>query len=263
MREQDTDGRTHLLRMLTGLALWLYKRRTRTFTNDDLFTFLEDIQHRSWEEAEKIAKRIIASGVLDLIAPNTYGFRHPTFQEYLAAVELAKQLTSHDPVTRKEAWKFVWDRRIYSRWTEVLRLMVGILAQIPGKKGRSTAVRWLHQLAEQRSTEEGDPGDLGLELALKSLVEVTEVAEWETVKTAQLEKHIVSFWIDELLEVTRNKRQTRVERFKSLVKDVVQLRECGREAVVGRWLKALKDPDEAVRNIAGGMLGALVQTHER
>ena len=100
MREQDTIGRKHLLRALTSLALWLYQTRGRTFTSDDLLTFLEDIQHHSWEEAENIAKHIISSGFLDVVARDTYGFRHQTFQEYLAATELAKRLTSQDPTTK-------------------------------------------------------------------------------------------------------------------------------------------------------------------
>jgi len=61
MRVQDTIGRKHLLRALTSLALWLHQTRGRTFTSDDLFTFLEDIQHHSWEEAENIAKHVITS----------------------------------------------------------------------------------------------------------------------------------------------------------------------------------------------------------
>src|SRR5205807_9068740 len=143
-----------------------------------------------------------------------------TFQEYLAAADLAKQLTSQDLRTREEAWNFAWSKHTYSRWTEVLRLMVGVLAQIPGRKSRTETVRWLLQLIKQRSTEEGDPGDLSLVLALKSLVEITEIAERDTLKTAQLEKEVVSIWIGELLDAARSHRSTRVERFQSLAHDV-------------------------------------------
>ena len=131
---------------MAGLAFWLQQGKGRTFTNNDLLTFLEEVQKISWEEAVHIAKRMVTSGILDIVAHDTYGFRHQTFQEYLAAVELAKQLTSQDAQRREETWQFIWKKRTYSRWTEVLRLMVGALAQLPGNKGRSVAFRWIKAL---------------------------------------------------------------------------------------------------------------------
>jgi HEAT repeat protein len=257
LKEPDTMGRKHLLQTLTSLALWLHQNKGRTFSADELLTFLEVIQQRSWQEAELIAKRIITSGVMDVVARDTYGFRHQTFQEYLAAVELAKQLTNQGPKVKEDAWNLVWSKRTYSRWTEVLRLMVGVLAQLPGKKGRSEAVRWLQQLLEQRSLEEGDPGDLGLALTLKSLVEVTDMSEWDMVKTARLEKHVTSLWYDGLLDAARSNRKTRAERFEALAKDVVHLQRCGIDTIVSRLVKVLKDPDEDVQNIASQVLETL------
>lgn len=257
MREQDTLRRNHLLRALTGFALWLHETKGPTFTSEDLLTFLEDIQRRSWDEAETISKRITASGILEVVAKDTYGFRHQTFREYLAGLELAKLLTSQDPVIREEAWRFSWSKRTYSRWTEVLRLMVGALAQISGKKGRSEAMRWLLQLFGQGFTEEGDPGDLVLALTLKSMAEVAEISEWDTAMTTQLEKQIVSLWVSELLDAVRSQRVTRVERFRSLAEDVAHLKGNGIESILGRLVKALRDPDHNVQKTAKETLKTL------
>jgi predicted NACHT family NTPase len=89
----DSIARRHLFRTLTAFSLWLYQeKKVRTFTLDDLLVFLEDIQKRPWDDAETIAKKVTRSGILDIVAHETYGFRHQTFQEYLAAAELAQQL---------------------------------------------------------------------------------------------------------------------------------------------------------------------------
>ena len=257
MRESSKMKRDHLLRPLTGLALWLHQTKGRTFTHEDLFAFLEDIQQRPYAEAENIAKSIITSGILDTVAPTTYSFRHQTFQEYLAAVELARRLISQNPTTREEAWKLAWSKRTYSRWTEVLRLMTGALMQIPGKKGQLEAIRWLQTLLEQRETEEGDPGHLGLELTIKSLVEVTELIEWETSKAVQLEKRAVTLWLDELFNATRKGRSTVLYRLRGLVNDVVHLQQCDKASISKRLVNALKDIDFDIQSLANGLLGRL------
>src|SRR5689334_2435913 len=175
-RETDLVRRTVLRHVLSDLALELYKTKGRTFSLDDLLDRLPIIRQRRHENwiTEEMARRIINSGLLDVLARETYSFRHQTFQEYLAAVELAQRLTHQDRSIQEDAWDSAWKRRTYSRWTEVLRLMVGVLYQQPGNKGKLEAQHWLQKLIGQRSTEEGDPGNLGLALALKSLAEITE-----------------------------------------------------------------------------------------
>lgn len=172
-REASPVWQNVLLRLLTQFALWLHQKG-RVFTIDELVSFLANSQEKSWEETADLAERILRSGMMEPVARQTYGFRHLTFQEYLAAVELARRLTHQDQAMQDEAWESAWKRRTYSRWTEVLRLMVGVLYQQPGNKGKLEAQHWLQELIGQRSTEEGDPGDLGLALALKSLAEITE-----------------------------------------------------------------------------------------
>jgi len=256
-KEPDSIARRHLLRTLTKFSLWLYQeKKGRTFTLDDLLTFVEDMQRRSWEEAESIAKKITTSGVLDIVAHEIYGFRHQTFQEYLAAAELAQQLTSRQE-KRKETREFVWGKRTYNRWTEVLRLMVGVLIQLPGGKGRAEAAYWLNRLVMQRTTEEGDPGDLGLTLAITSLSEIGGIEAWERDKTGQivyLEKRVVILWAQELLDAARNQRTGRLERFQRLGRDIVLLRSFEKEAIIEYLIQAVKDPNGFVQNAATEVL---------
>ena len=253
LKEPESVARRHLLRALTGLSLWLYQeKKGRTFTTDDLFTFLEEIQKRSWEEAEIIVRKITTSGILDIVARETYGFRHQTFQEYLAAAELAQQFISSDE-KRAKAYELAWSKRRYSRWTEVLRLMVGVLTQLPERKGQIEAAHWLSQLIQQRETEEGDPGDLGLTLALTSLAEVGDGERWETGRTReilQLETHAISLWVEELLDAARKGRKVRAERFQTLAEDIAHLRIAGKDVVIKQLIQALKDVDSNVQQAA-------------
>jgi HEAT repeat protein len=198
-REQDTVRDDILLRILGEFALWLHQRGGRTFSREDLTAFLLDGQRRSWGDTAELIRSIVHAGLIEIVASRTYGFSHLTFQEYLAAAELARKFASEDPMLREEGWQLAWSKRTYSRWTEVLRLMVGILLQGPGQRGSSQALRWLEQLAALHSTPEGDPGNLGLLLALTSAGELSSIAEWQIRRTLTLEETLLTRWIDELL----------------------------------------------------------------
>src|SRR5205807_6228731 len=115
-----------------------------------------------------------------------------------AATELARGLTSDDTKVREKALNIAWSKRTFSRWTEVLRLMVGVLTLEYGIKGQTEAIRWLRALIEQRTSPLGDPGNLGLMLAFKSFGEITKWSEWHKANMAELEKEIVSLWADAL-----------------------------------------------------------------
>jgi len=222
--EQDPLWSNLLMRMLTKLALWLHQSKGRTFTKSDLLTFFLEIQEKSLVETTELARRIISSGIIEVVARDTYSFRHQTFQEYLASAELACLLTDQKSQICENTWHLAWSKRTYSRWTEVLRLMVGVLAQTGGKKGREVAQRWLRALLEQRVTKEGDPGNLGLMLALKSLAEVSEMVGWKASHTATIEKDIITTWIDELHFAVAHNRKTQIESLASLSYDVSHLR---------------------------------------
>lgn len=86
--------------------------------------------------------------------------------------------------THKIDESLAWHKRRYSRWTEILRLMVGILVHVPEhlgmlvpnakKRGRRLTQEWFNALLAQQETEDGDPGSLGLLLVMSSLGEVAE-----------------------------------------------------------------------------------------
>src|SRR5205807_7727904 len=172
-----------------------------------------------------------------VVARETYGFRHQTFQEYLAAAELVRRLTSRDASTCDEAWKLAWSKHTYSRWAEVLRLMFGELVS-SGSAGRSLAQRWLRTLLEQRDTEDGDPGNLALELAVTSLTEVAGMPEWRSSQTARLDEQLVSSWIKATLD---SPTQIHIE---TIAQELRHLPESLAQIVIEHSLAVLSNQDE-------------------
>jgi HEAT repeat protein len=255
--ERDPSECELLLRDFTSLALWLHEKKGRTFTRRDLVTFLQDVQQLPRGDIASITNRIVASGLMEVVAHETFGFRHQTFQEYLAAVELGRRFASSDASVKKEAWDYAWSKRTYSRWIEILRLLVGVLAQQLGSEGERLVQRWLCTLVEQRETLEGDPGDLGLLLALKSLSEVAGQGDMITIETEKIAEKIVLIWIEELLNIARNHRRSyaRQYRFSELAYEISHLRECLRNIVSGSLVMALSHHDARVRMIAVQLLG--------
>jgi HEAT repeat protein len=236
-REPNPFRRGLLLRTLTELALWLQQTRGRTFSDEDLLTFFVDVQHKPIEETADLVYRIVSSGVMDVVSRKTYGFRHQTFQEYLAAAELVRRLSSQDALTRDDAWKLAWSKRTYSRWTEVLRLMLGELVR-SSSSGRELALRWLDALLKQRETEDGDPGNLALELALVSLTEVTGMSEWNNPKATKLGEHIVLIWVNAILD---SPTQTHIE---TVAQELSHLPEPLARIVIEHSLAVLSSQDE-------------------
>ena len=252
-REKDSIQRKMLRHVGADLALRLYQLKGRIFTYNDLLDILPAVredQQENWDTVE-MATRMVTSGMLEVVAHETYGFRHQTIQEYLAAIELARRLVSQEPATREQAWNLVWSKRTYSRWTEVLRLLVGILAQEHGKKGAQEAQRWLRALIEQQMTSDGDLGDLGLALALKSLGEVAEATtDWKEMGGMELEREIGAIWVDGLLETFGHKRAMRRERLQVLAREVSGLGVLVMRIVTSRLVDTLSDKDSRVRAAA-------------
>ncbi len=198
-REQDPTRRKMQCHVAADLALDLYRTKGRTFTRDDLVLLLPELRQRQRENwaTEEMVNHVVTSGILDVVAQETYGFRHQTFQEYLTAVALAQRLVSQDQATREEGWSLAWSKRGYSRWTGVLRLMVGVLVQGYRREGARQAQHWLRALVGQRTAPEGDIANLGLALALESLPEVSETktGNWRAERGEQVEAEIVTSWV--------------------------------------------------------------------
>jgi HEAT repeat protein len=254
MREPDPTRRKMLQRAVAGLALELYRIKGRTFTRDDIVTLMPSVrerQHENWA-TEEMVNRIVASGLLDVVAQETYGFRHQTFQEYLAAVELAQRLANQQQETREEGWSFAWSKRTYSRWTEILRLMVGVLVQKHRREGAQQARRWLLALARQQGEADGDIGNLGLTLALESLAEVSTIktGSWEKVYGEEVEAEVITSWITALFAVGGAKHQIQQQRLLRLGQHVGQLDEPAVKLAVERLSTKLAAQDRQVRQTA-------------
>ncbi len=200
MRIHASEQRAQLRHLLAEIALEFYQTHGRNFSSTHLLEFLRaHLPEQSTSSLYAMLTLVLESGVLEPVAYQTYGFKHQMFQEYLAAVALARR--SLDEVQRQSTWTLLWRKRRLSRWSEILRMFVGILVQEHGAEGLELAQTWLSALAMENSTVEGDPGNLCLLLAMKSLGEFGErVGEAEVADLAQ---HIVEMWEKRLAEAFR------------------------------------------------------------
>jgi HEAT repeat protein len=256
LRAQEPDVVRHklLARKLGEFALWLYEQKKgRTYRVEDLLEFLID-RHHSETDVEDLAHRILASRVIEPLAHNTYGFRHATFQEYFAARELARRLSSQDSSMCESAWELIWERHTYSRWSEILRLMVGILLHYSGQRGGAVALRWLRDLREEYATSKGDPGDLGLSLALTSLSECTGEVARERTHLRLLAETILARWLDSVLSISRGKRR---QRLSERARDVAHFPDYLLQQAVEYLLRVQQHDRSFMRVMAVEMLGML------
>jgi HEAT repeat protein len=260
-REPVRFRREMLFSVLACLALELYQEKGRTFTRKDILRLLRIVRKQQDErwDTEEIAERIINSGILEVVAYDTYGFRHQTFQEYLAAVELAQQLVNRDQATQEEGWALAWSKRTYSRWIEVLRLMVGVLVQNHGRQGVQRATGWLSMLVRQRKQPEGDPGDLGLTLALQSLGEIAvkQTRYWQEVGGTALEWEVAEAWMEQLFDAARQGREKQQERLRSVGQELHRLSISTLKEIEAHLENALSDYDSQVKVEAAHALGRL------
>src|SRR5207247_9527545 len=119
-------------------------------------------------------------------------------------VALAAAMLNPDGDTRIAAQELIWSRRTFNRWTEVLALLAGVLVQDHGPAGAQVARRWIQTLADQHAAPAGDPGDLGLALALRSLAEVGEsLAHPQQAALAGLATELATRWAHALIAECR------------------------------------------------------------
>lgn len=175
-REPESSRRAALRRRLASAALWLFQRHGRTFTRTDALAALAGAEPPvSAEEAERALWQVARAGLIEAPSVGPCSFRHLTFQEYLAGEALADGLTAAEEAEGARAWDLAWSKRLYSRWTEPLRLMTGALGL--RANGAEVALRWTRALLAQRETVEGDPGGLGFALAARCVSELPDTLD--------------------------------------------------------------------------------------
>src|SRR5207237_1059379 len=109
----------------------------------------------------------------------------------------------------------------------------------------------------QRKTTEGDPGNLGLALTIKSLVEVSESEEWISTQTTEFEQEIICIWFEELVKAARYQRSAKARKLGVLAHDTGLLKEHTTTMALKHLIDALDDRSEYVRAEVVRALGGL------
>jgi HEAT repeat protein len=168
-------------------------------------------------------------------------------------------LMGHDEKRSGNALALAESKRTYSRWTEMLCLMVGVLANEHGKAGIRTARQWLRQLAGQYAQPEGDPGSLGLALMLKSAREITllDREPGQATEIRALEKDMITLWLQDLLETAGSDHEAREKRLRDLTADIALLHPATVAWTVEQLVQLLRDEKPVVSWTAIETLGFL------
>ena len=211
-RQMDQGRRARLRLVASFLALKFFLTERRTITYGTLLDMLDEYSP-SLEGNEGLARDLLHSGLLEVVAEDTYGYWHATYQEYFAALELAKRLTSDDRPLREQTQQLIDEKRTKGQWIEILRLLIGVLIDQHEKEGAKRALDWLHTLLDPYTKPgEHDPGNLGLALAVQSLGEIGAVSmRWNDADRLQLEATAAQAWVQALLAAADNKREVRQE----------------------------------------------------
>jgi len=259
-RQIDPIRRTMIREVVSSLALEFYQQKRRTFTRDDLLRLLPTIRERHKENwtTEELARQLINSGIFEVVAKETYGWWHQTFLEYLAAAELALAFVSPHVEIQEAFWYLAWDKRKYSRWIEILRLMVGILIYEFRRQGTQKALAWLHALVAQRATSEGDVGDLGLTLAIRSLSEIGETAHlWEEPGFMELEEAVANTWTQAVLEAADRGHEVRQARLLYVAEEIGHFNPSVVQAVANQLMASITGKNARIRKVIIQALGRL------
>lgn len=234
---------------IADVALRLFQDRGRTFSRDDLYERLlvtRGALNETWEPG-RMCESIIICGLLEPVAPDTYGFRHLCFQEYLTAQAVAFWLTEPGKTHREEILNLLYEKRTRSRWVEPLRLMIGVLMQERGPAGQREAQHWLEELVALHEAG-NDPGHLCLGLALRSLSELPPAR-------AHIGQTVFASWLRTLLQSVNLGDDIQSKYLETLGAFVNEFDAGLRADAVNLLATAAKDQKWQVRAVAIRLLG--------
>jgi HEAT repeat protein len=245
---KDPASRRALRAAIAHVARELFRRGGRTFSRERLreaVTHLPDAVRAAIAGPAETVHRLAGSGLLEPTG-DELRFGHQTLHEYLVAVSLAEDLVVGGEDAER-AWALAWSKRTYARWSEPLRLMVGVLVHELGEPGASAALRFLRALAAQRQA--GDPGDLSLGLLVRSLGEVGEPpASWPEHELAPVEA-LLEAWTARVLDPSSARRRD-ASLVDDLAMEVSRLRLPAQRRVLDPLSKALVSDADARRREA-------------
>ncbi|UQA63122.1 HEAT repeat domain-containing protein [Polyangium aurulentum] len=254
-RTPDVAARSALREAVARVSLELFRRGGRTFPREALREAIEGLPahaRATLAGPQQLEHQVRGSGLLES-AGEAYRFGHQTLHEYLVAAALAGDLVAGGEAAQR-AWDLAWAKRSFSRWSEPLRLMVGVLVHELGDAGAQKALAWLGALAAQRDSAQGDPGDLALGLAVRSLAEVgAPPASWPEQDLAPIEA-LLDAWTERALD-RRHRNDAASTLVEALAAEVARLGLPVRQRVIEPLARALtSDPDARRREAAANAL---------
>lgn len=203
--------RQGLLALFAQVALELFRSGGREFSEAQLRQSVDALPapvRAGLPDSVGLVHELIGSGLLTPSGERAFRFSHHTLHEYLVGRALATALLS-DAAPAAAAWELSWSKKTFSRWSEPLRLMVGVLVHELGAPGQARALVWLNALVAQSTSEQGDPGNLILALVIQSLGEIgSPPASWPEQELASIET-LLDRWVEQSLQRQDDRRDAR------------------------------------------------------
>lgn len=132
--------------------------------------------------------------MLEVVAYETYSFRHQTFQEYLVASALASRFISDDESTRAAGQEFAWSKHTFGKHAPTAALIEALRAK-NAPETRRAVIEALVKLSEH-----GDiPDDVFLREIFRKSERFTSVALFQAFHAQK--KHIPEKIVQEALEL--------------------------------------------------------------
>ena len=253
--------RQGLLALFAQIALELFRSGGREFSAAQLRQSVDALPAQvraGLPDAPGLVHALIGSGLLTPSGERAFRFSHHTLHEYLVGRALATALLS-DAAPAAAAWDLAWSKKTFSRWSEPLRLMVGVLVHERGAPGQARALAWLNALVAQSASEHEDPGNLVLALVIQSLGEIgSPPASWPEQELASTET-LLDRWVEQSLQRQDDRRDARAS-LSLLARELARVDFPVMQRVTERLSQVLLEDEDARRRVAAARaLGWLEQ----